>query len=280
MKNEPKVSFIIPCYKGDEYIFRNIDSIFDQDYLNYEIIVVLNGLWETKNDLIQKLQSTYNSKINLFSIDQGGLGNANNFGFSHVTGDIISHLSSDLYLLPGTLHTWVETLDEHPKCGFVYSGHKLVGGAGMDIYWSNDFDRYHLECENYIDGANPIRRENWKPWDKELKSLIDWDFFLSVTDDGTIGHYIKEPLYFANPPMKGGLSDDSNTHWVYRRRQIQQKHGIPDRKICIASLLDSDYALELAKLIDADFRVYQAINLISIISSTLTGFRVILIIFV
>jgi len=256
LKPNLKCSFIVPGYKCDEYIFRNIDSILDQDYKNYEIIIVLNGEWETRKDLFAKLVEKYGEKIQLHWLPEGHLGKANNFGLTKATGDIVSHLSSDLFLMPGTLRTWVDNFHEHPECGLVYSGYKLVSPNPMDIYYSDTFDRYHLECENFIDGANPYRRENAVRWDEQLRSLIDWDWALSLTDNGLKGFYIKEPLYCAEPPKAGGLSVDSNNFWKPRRREIQKKHGIPDRKVCATSLVDPQYALEIAKMIDADFRVY------------------------
>jgi hypothetical protein len=129
----------------------------------------------------------------------------------------------------------------------------------MDVYYSEPFDRYHLECENFIDGASPYRRELAVKWDEELKSLIDWDWALSMTDFDVKGYYIKEPLYYAEFPQAGGLSTNSTNFWKIRRKEIQKKHNIPwDRKICVTSLVDPRYALEIAKMIGADFRSYPS----------------------
>jgi glycosyltransferase involved in cell wall biosynthesis len=253
---EPKVSFVIPGHKCDEFIFRNIDSLFDQDYKNWEAIIVLNGSWDTKGELIKRLHEKYGTTIRLHSLDVPGLPNANNFGFTHTTGDIISHLSSDLYLMPGTLRTWVEAFQEHPECGFAYSGYRFVTPDPTQVYHSCTFNRHHLECENFIDGANPVRREHWKRWNPELKSLVDWDFFLSVTDNGIKGHYLKEPLYYAEMPKPGGLSEDSNRYWIKRVKQIKEYHNIPNRDICIASMSYPDYALELAEMLGTDYKMH------------------------
>lgn len=259
MREDLKVSFIVPGYDCNEFIFRNIDSILDQDYLNYEIIPVLNGQWEGKVELISSLKERYGDKVKILSLDRGNLGNANNEGFEVSQGDIISHLSSDLYLMPGALRNWVESFDDNPKHGMVYSGYKLVSPNPMDVYHSNPYDRYHLECENFIDGANPVRRNAWRRWSTDLRSLVDWDWALSVTKD-TDAFYVKEPLYYAELPKEGGLSHDSDLNWIHRRRAVQEKHGIPDRKICIASLLDYHLALEIAKMTDSDFRVHPGMK--------------------
>lgn len=259
MRDDLKVSFVVPGHNCDEFIFRNIESLFDQDYENWEAIVVLNGEWTNKYEIFKSITEKYPEKVKVVDLDLGNLGNANNVGFESTTGDIISHLSSDLYLMPGALRNWVEAFQDNPKHGMVYSGYKLVSPNPMDIYYANQYDRYHLECENFIDGANPVRRKDWKRWSTDLLSLIDWDWALSVTRD-TDAYYIKEPLYYAELPKKGGLSDDSNTNWIARRRSVQDKHGIPDRKICISSLIDSTMALDIAKMTGNDFRVFPGIK--------------------
>ena len=104
-------------------------------------------MWDTKEELIKSLKEKFGDKIKLLSHDQGGLGRNNNIGFEHATGDVISHLQSDLYLMPGALRNWVEAFEDNPEHGLVYSGYKLVSPNPMDIYYTNSYDRYHHECE-------------------------------------------------------------------------------------------------------------------------------------
>ena len=89
---------------------------------------------------------------------------------------------------------------------------------------------------------------------RRLKSLIDWDWTLSVTEANVKPIYIKEPLYYAELPKEGGLSDDSSHNWIRRKRMVQDKHNIPDRPICIASIVDPELALGIAKITGNDFR--------------------------
>lgn len=254
MKDDLKISIIIPCYKDHATICRSIDSCLDQDYTNREIIVVLNGTWPERDALSIQLHDKYGDKINVIVIEKAGLGNAQNFGFSASHGDIILHLLSDNYLMPGALRTYVEALQEHPECGLAYSGYRFISDDPSQVYMSQPFNLYHLKCENYIDGCSPYRRRFAPKWSTELKSLIDWDAMLQIAEK-TPGFYIKEPTFYAEFPKPGGLSEDSSQNWIKRWKAVRNLHGVPDRPICIASLDDPRSALRLAELLKCDFRI-------------------------
>ncbi len=254
MKDDLKVSVIIPGYKCDETIDRAVSSVFDQDYTNREIVICLNGIWDTRYELGKSLKEKYGNKIKLFETDTPGLGNAQNKGFEESIGDIILHLLSDNYLMPGALRTYVEALQEHPECGFAYSGYRFISDDPSQVYMSQPFNLYHLKCENYIDGCSPYRRKFAPKWSTELKSLIDWDTMLQIAEK-TPGYYIKEPTFYAEFPKPGGLSDDSNRNWIKRWKAVRDLHNVPERIICIASLDDPQLALRMAELLECDFRV-------------------------
>jgi len=253
-----KFSFIVPCYRGKfEEVKRNFDSILDQDYKNWEIIFVPNGQWTGKKSLIQKINRDY-KMVKILDVEEPNVCTARNKGAQIASGDILSFLSSDLALHPGTLRTWQLEFTKHPECAFVYSGYRFFPNVETDVFLSESFDSYKLGCYNYIDGANPIRREANAEFDPEIRSLNDWDWILSVVKNGAKGHYIPEPLFSAELPKPGGLSHDSSANWLHRVDQIKDKHGIPRREIVCTSLLDDKETLRIAKAIDADYHSFPA----------------------
>ena len=56
------VSVLIPVHRNNELIFESIDSILNQTYKDFEIIVLIDG---TNNALLEKINNTYREKINL-----------------------------------------------------------------------------------------------------------------------------------------------------------------------------------------------------------------------
>lgn len=94
IKQNKKVSIIVPVYNVENYIIRCINSLIRQTYENIEIIVVDDGSTDNSmticNDLLLK-----DSRINLFHKENGGLSSARNYGIINSTGEYITFIDSD-----------------------------------------------------------------------------------------------------------------------------------------------------------------------------------------
>ena len=99
-----------------------------------------------------------------------------------------------------------------------------------------------------------MRKEVFPGWDESLKSLQDWDLWLTIADSGVKGHFIEEYTAFkTEPPRKGSISWDSYENWIDRRTTVREKHGIEDRDIAVISMGAPQHGLATAKILNADF---------------------------
>ena len=263
------ISFISPCFNDGDTIEKLVRSLRDQDLPDIEIIVVNDG-------------STDNSKIILDSLKEQGLVDAvihfeqnrgaciaRNEGAKIAKGIYFSFLPADAILYPGMARIWYTQLEENKDYDFLYGGYRFVDEDGDPLansdYFSQSFEPYLLEVTNYIDGSFPIRATSyWKYaeimgqkdglWDANIKSLQDWDFWLSVVLHGGKGLYAQEIFFGTTPPHEGGLSYDSSRNWLERTEAIKKKHNIPLRKLCVASLGAGFHAKRIAHMLDADFK--------------------------
>lgn len=246
-----KLSFVTPVHApAMPYVKRCVESMLNQKG-DIEIIIVSNGPDNKKVN--SELTGLYD-KVKILFIDEANACKARNLGLENATGDIISFAGSDFVIHPGTVERWMEYFNKGYEV--VYSGYRLITGDPRSVYMSEPFNRYTLTCYNYIDGGNPIIRAKCPQWDNNIISLQDWDFWLeaikNIEDDKIL--FIPEPLFSAEPPKPGGLSLDSHNNWLERTKVIKEKHGIPDRKICISSQHKYDEAVALAQLIGADYK--------------------------
>lgn len=113
--NTPLVSIIIPAYNAELYIEKALNSILNQNYQHFEIIVINDGSTDSTESVINQFSDT---RIRIISQPNGGMSSARNAGLRSVTGKFISFLDSDDYWLPEKLEKQVTLLQDNPDLGF------------------------------------------------------------------------------------------------------------------------------------------------------------------
>lgn len=96
-KSLPLISVIIPVYNVEKYIDKCIDTVCNQSYQNYEIILVDDG----STDSSRKKCDTYlkkDKRIKVFHKHNGGLSDARNYGVRKSNGDYIVFVDADDYV--------------------------------------------------------------------------------------------------------------------------------------------------------------------------------------
>ena len=94
----PKVSIIIPVYNTEQYIEKCLNSILDQSYDDYEIIIVNDGSTDNSIKIIDNYVKKYNQKIFAYTKKNEGVSIARNFGVEKSSGEFITFVDSDDYI--------------------------------------------------------------------------------------------------------------------------------------------------------------------------------------
>lgn len=254
LRVDPLFSFIVPVYKVKPDLFKRcVMSMINQDYDNKEIIFVFDGVDPELLKIVTPFMDK-NKFIKVVEIEHAGACAARNAGFKASNGEIVSFFNSDYIAKPGMVRYWIDSLVEHPECGFAYGAYEYETLRRFAFY-SKDFNEYELFQANYIDCGFPIWRKHVVEWDVNCKSLQDWDFWIRVVKNGVKGfHMPREVFFVAQMPQEGGLSHDSSSNWVERVRYVREKNGIPTYPIVTTSIGASNHAREIAKLLKSDFR--------------------------
>ncbi len=98
----PFFTIIMPCYNSEAYVERAIDSCINQDYENWELIVVNDGSTDHTLDILNEYASE-DCRISIYSKENGGYVSAVNFGLDYVRGKYFMFLGSDDELCPDLL---------------------------------------------------------------------------------------------------------------------------------------------------------------------------------
>lgn len=97
MKNNIKVSIIVPVYNTELYIEECLKSLICQTYKNLEIIVIDDGSTDNSSMICSKYEKN-DSRIIFKSITNSGVSAVRNIGIKIATGDYIMFVDSDDYL--------------------------------------------------------------------------------------------------------------------------------------------------------------------------------------
>jgi glycosyltransferase involved in cell wall biosynthesis len=106
---KPLVSVIIPTYNRGWIVKEAIDSVLDQDFSDYELIVVDDG----SDDNTREILGAYGTAITVLQQPNRGVSAARNRGIAAAAGGLIAFLDSDDLWLPGKLKTQVKFFEEN-----------------------------------------------------------------------------------------------------------------------------------------------------------------------
>ena len=107
---KPLVSVIIPTYNRSGMVQEAIDSVLDQDFTDYELIVVDDG----SGDSTPTILAGYGRAITVLHQSNTGVSAARNHGMAAASGQLIAFLDSDDLWLPRKLATQVKFFKDHP----------------------------------------------------------------------------------------------------------------------------------------------------------------------
>jgi glycosyltransferase involved in cell wall biosynthesis len=253
MDEKMLVSFVVPIYKTEKYLEKCLKSLLDQEYKNIEIICVLDGKDKKCEKICERLKSKDKRIRQILTIEHGGANKARNCGFKYTQGDIVSFWDSDCYAEFGMVRMWNKVFTENKDISFVYSDYRF-NDAGQTYFTSQHFDDYQITCGNYIATMFPMKRDVFPGFDENLKSLQDWDMWLTVIEKGHKGYYLEGKAFTTE--MRQGISSEGchPDEWLNRYNAVRNKHGIKDRNICFTSLTNPLRARHLARTMKQDYQ--------------------------
>ena len=111
-----KFSLIIPAYNVEKYIKKCLDSVLNQTYNNYEIIIINDGSTDNTSKILESYKS--NKKIKIINQENKGLSNARNTGVSNAKGDYILFIDSDDFIEKELLEILNKTIKDEDLVRF------------------------------------------------------------------------------------------------------------------------------------------------------------------
>ena len=120
MTNPPFVSVVMTAYNEQQYVAEAVQSILDQTYREFQLIVVDDASQDATPEILQRLARS-DSRIEVYrNAENQGIARSANVGLSHAQSSLVARMDSDDVSLPQRLRAQVDTFASRPElvlCG-------------------------------------------------------------------------------------------------------------------------------------------------------------------
>ncbi len=123
------VSVIIPVYNAEKTLESCVQSVLNQTFTEYEIILIDDGSQDKSGQMCDELQGVCekrNVHCQVIHQENGGVSKARNCGMDHVNGEYFVCIDSDDLVEPCYLEDFVNTIEAHPESGHVICGFRCT----------------------------------------------------------------------------------------------------------------------------------------------------------
>lgn len=124
------VSVIIPVYNVEKYIVKTVQSVLEQSYQNFELLIIDDGSTDKSLEICQNFTD---SRIKIILQENRGPAAARNTGIRQAQGQYIAFLDADDIWLPTKLERHVHHLDNFPDVGVSYSYVAFINAEGKPL---------------------------------------------------------------------------------------------------------------------------------------------------
>lgn len=221
-KENRLISIITASYNYENYIKETIESVINQTYTNWEMIIVDDGSKDNSVEVI-KSYCEKDSRIKLYQHEGGinkGLAETVKLGISKAQSEWIAFLESDDSIVPDYLEKKIKVINEHPEVKFIFNDVNLFGIEERikfyDLYFKNakkilSENPYPKNLSRYFREINIVPTFSTVTLKKELLQGIDFNSPIKAFLDYHLWIQIvqKTPLYYINEKLTNWRMHDS-----------------------------------------------------------------------
>ena len=222
-----KVSVIMPCYNDGKYIMEAIQSVKEQTYSEWELIIVDDG--SDDEDTIAILEQIDDTRIHVYHTEHLRPAGARNYGIAHANGVYILPVDSDDKIEPSYIEKAVAIIENNPKIGVVYCKADLFGER-TGIWDLPDYSFSTMLLDNIVFVTALFYKKDWEKVGGFSTTMVsgmeDYDFWLSILGLGKEIYQIPEILFhYRIKPVSRTTNFQNNCNTVQETyRQMYHNH--------------------------------------------------------
>ena len=181
------ISIIIPVYNAEKTIESTINSVLNQTFIDFELIVINDGSTDSTLEIVHKITDP---RLKIFSYANANQAASRNRGIAKATGEYIAFLDADDLWTPDKLESQINLLKNNSTAAVVYSWTNCINEFNQFLYpgtranFSGNVYQNLLLADFISNGSNALIRkqalEEVGVFDVELPVAEDWDLWLRL----------------------------------------------------------------------------------------------------
>ena len=194
----PKVSVLVPVYNAERYLTAALESVLNQTFGDFELIVVNDGSVDASLDILREFEAS-DSRVRVISRPNTGYVIALNEMIDASRGIYLARMDSDDISMPDRFDKQVRYLDEHPECVAVGSNALVIDADGDPLTtWrfeqtSEDLDGLHIKGigPRLVHPVAMLRSDAMRQlggYRVEMETAEDMDLWLRLAEIGEIAN--------------------------------------------------------------------------------------------
>lgn len=127
----PQLSVIVPVYNVEDYLRKCVESILNQTFTDFELLLVDDGSTDGSGELCEEF-ALLDKRVKVFHKENEGQSVARNFGISHACGNYLSFIDSDDWIEKEMYDEMLSPLSKNREVDIVVCGHRVVTETGNE----------------------------------------------------------------------------------------------------------------------------------------------------
>ena len=151
-----QISVVIPVFNKGFILNETLNSVLQQTFTNYEIIIVNDGSTDNSLEVLSKIKD---SRIQIFSQKNKGAAAARNLGIEKSNSEFIAFLDADDYWFPNHLEELVKLSKQFQNCGSYCSRYQIKNtkNSVVNPKFKNISEDFNGIVENYFASNHPFK---------------------------------------------------------------------------------------------------------------------------
>lgn len=160
----PKISVIIPVYNAEKYLKECIDSVLNQTFDDFEVLIINDGSTDESGKICDEYAQK-DARVKVFHKENGGVSSARNLGLDNAKGEWITFVDSDDYISEDYFQPILKYCEQDY---IIVNSHEILGDK-KTVYRS--FDSQTLVLDDFLNQYN-LYNDFATPWAKFFKKEI------------------------------------------------------------------------------------------------------------